>query len=93
MEAIMIILTRPQTGREGSILEELMEFVICPLCKEGRLLPFSSNSGGSFQCWVCSTPSCTYVVSSSFMEVKFYKGTAVAKVVEKDGKKYIEFKF
>jgi hypothetical protein len=92
MEAMMIILARRQTDREGSILEEHMEFVICPLCKEGRLLPFSSNSG-SFYCWVCSTPSCTYVVSSGLMEVKYYKGTAAAKVVEKDGKNYIEFKF
>jgi ssDNA-binding Zn-finger/Zn-ribbon topoisomerase 1 len=90
MEA-MIIMPTPQ-DREGSILEELMEFVICPLCKEGRLLPFSSNNG-PFHCWVCSAPNCTYVVSSGFMEVKYYKGTAAAKVTEKDGKKYIEFKF
>jgi hypothetical protein len=84
--------TNGQTDSDRSILEELMEFVICPVCKEGRLLPFSSSSN-SFHCWVCSTPSCTYVVSSSFMEVKYYKGTAAAKVTEKDGKSYIEFKF
>jgi hypothetical protein len=69
-----------------------MEFVICPLCKEGRLLPFSNHSS-PFACWVCSAPSCTYVVSSSLMEFKYYKGTAAAKVIEKDGKGYTEFKF
>jgi hypothetical protein len=69
-----------------------MELVICPLCKEGRLLPFS-NASSQFTCWVCSAPACTYVVSSSLMEVKYYKGTAAANVVEKDGKAYTEFKF
>ena len=88
----MIIPPPRQTDREGSILEEHMEFVICPLCKEGRLLPFSSHTG-SFLCWVCSTPSCTYVVSNSLMEVKYYKGKAAAQVVQKDGKEYIEFRF
>jgi hypothetical protein len=74
------------------VLEEQMEFVICPSCKEGRLLPFS-GSDGPFNFWVCSAPSCTYVVSSSLIEVMYYKGAAAAKVVEKDGKGYTEFKF
>jgi hypothetical protein len=77
---------------EGSVLEEHMEFVICPLCNEGRLLPLSVASG-AFNHWVCSAPSCTYVVSSSLMEVKYFKGTAATKVIEKDGKGYTEFKF
>jgi hypothetical protein len=86
---MMVIPIRPP---EASILEKPMEFVICPLCKEGRLLPFSSNNC-AFYCWVCNAPSCTYIVSNSLMEVKYYKGTAAAKVIEKDGKGYIEFKF
>jgi hypothetical protein len=90
MEAMMII--PPVQHRDGPIVEEPMEFVICPVCKDGRLLPFSSHSC-SFSCWVCSAPHCTYVVSSSLMEVKYYKGTAATKVIEKDDKGYIEFKF
>ena len=74
------------------VLEEYMELVSCPLCKEGRLLPFSSG-GDLFSCWVCSAPSCNYIVSSSVIEVTYYKGTAATKVVEKDGKGYTEFKF
>ena len=75
-----------------SVLEEPMEFVTCPLCKEGRLLPFSS-AGQPFNCWVCSAPACTYVVGSSFIETKYYKGTAATEVVHKDGKAYTVFKF
>lgn len=69
-----------------------MEFPQCPVCKEGRMLPFSFG-GDPFHLWVCNTPSCTYVVSFSHLPATYYKGMAATTDKEKDGKAYKEFSF
>lgn len=64
-----------------------MEFPPCPVCRDGRLLPFLSDSATS---WICSAPSCSYALSTEDV-VTYYKGTARAAQKEKEGKKFVEY--
>ena len=69
-----------------------MELPPCPTCHEGCLLPLSS-SDTAFDFWVCSSPGCAYVVSSSIVSVTYYKGSAVRTEKVKGDKKWTEFSF
>ncbi|MFH5804534.1 hypothetical protein [Alienimonas sp. DA493] len=60
----------------------------CPACGEGALLPLNS-----LLFWVCTTPSCTYTISGQGTAATYYKGHAVTETREKDGKRWIEFRF
>jgi hypothetical protein len=73
-------------------LEDVMEFPSCPVCSEGRLLPFSDEKK-PFAFWVCSAPSCGYSVGRSRTSETYYKGTAARQEKEKDGKKWTQYDF
>ena len=73
-------------------LEEMMEFPPCPLCSEGRLLPFSDEKK-PFAFWVCSTPTCGYSIGRSMAQETYYKGTAAAQEKERDGKQWTQYDF
>lgn len=60
----------------------------CPSCGEGMLVPLSSLTF-----WACTTPSCTYTISAYGASVTYYKGHAVTERKEKDGKRWVEFRF
>ncbi len=77
---------------ELSFLEDMMEFPPCPVCKEGRLLPFSDEKT-PFAFWVCSTPSCGYSIGRNLTEQTYYKGTAAPQEKEKGGKKWTQYDF
>jgi hypothetical protein len=73
-------------------LEEMMEFPPCPVCKEGRLLPFSDEKK-PFAFWVCSTPTCGYTLGRNMTEETYYKGTAATQEKEKGSKKWTQCDF
>ena len=68
-----------------------MESPSCPLCKEGKLLPFFGESGET-SAWVCSAPKCAYFVSNN-QTLTFQKGVARATPKEEEGTRYVEFDF
>jgi hypothetical protein len=72
--------------------EELMELPLCPLCKEGRLLPLSDDHE-PFSLWICSTPRCAYAISKHPAGDTYYKGVASAQEKERGGKKWTEYGF
>jgi len=73
-------------------LEDVMEMPPCPVCKEGRLLPFSDEKK-PFAFWICSLPSCSYAMSRNLTAETYYKGAAASEVKEKGSKNWIEFRF
>jgi hypothetical protein len=73
-------------------LEDVMEFPPCPVCSEGRLIPFSDEKK-PFAFWVCSTPNCGYSIGRSMTEETYYKGTAAPQEKEKAGKKWTQYDF
>jgi hypothetical protein len=78
---------------EGPLfLEDMMEFPPCPICGEGRLLPFSDDKK-PFAFWVCTKPSCGYAIGRSLTAETYYKGTATSQEKEKAGKKWTEYEF
>ena len=75
-----------------AFVEDIMELPPCPVCKEGRLLPFSDEKK-PFSFWVCSTPTCSYTLGRNLTEETYYKGTAAAQEKEKGTKKWTQFDF
>jgi hypothetical protein len=69
-----------------------MELPHCPVCQNGHLLPMSAGEA-AFQFWVCSSPTCAYVISGSLAPVTYYKVSAVHQQKDKGDKKWTEFKF
>jgi len=63
-------------------LEATMEFPVCPVCNEGRLLPFSEEKK-AFALWICSLPACAYAISRNVTARTYYKGTASSQEKEK----------
>ena len=78
---------------EGSPMKEHdMDLPRCPSCQRGHLLPMSSMNQ-TFCYWVCSSPICTYVVSTFPEGVKYFKGNALPKPKEQGEKTRTEFEF
>ncbi len=75
-----------------AFLEEIMELPPCPVCKDGRLLPFSDEKT-PFAFWICSLPSCAYTLGRNLTATTYYKGSAALHEKEKGDKKWIECEF
>ena len=60
----------------------------CPACGAGYLLPFSAMAF-----WACSTPSCTYMLSTVSTGATLYKGHGSTEMKERGGKRWVEFNF
>jgi hypothetical protein len=69
-----------------------MELPTCPVCGDGRLVPFS-NDDVAYAYWICTMPECAYVIGRSAAAATFYKGTAAPTDKEKGGKRWIEYQF
>lgn len=69
-----------------------MEHPPCPSCDKGRLLPMSTMNT-TFGYWVCSAPTCAYVISALNISVRFHKGHAVTDEKAKGDKEWTEFSF
>lgn len=60
----------------------------CPSCRDGVLVTLHAGTA-----WVCTQPSCTYVISGNSHAITFHKGHAVTERKEKSGKRWVEFSF
>ncbi len=69
-----------------------MEHPPCPACDKGRLLPMSTMNA-PFGYWVCSAPTCTYVISGNSVTVRYHKCHAVTDEKAKGDKEWTEFSF
>ena len=90
MSIHLLLLLREDGGLP--FLEDAMEFPPCPVCAEGRLLPFSDDKR-PFSFWVCSAPACGYAIGRNLTEQTYYKGTAAAQEKEKGDKRWTQYDF
>jgi hypothetical protein len=78
-------------GADAS-LETIMELPACPMCREGRLLPFSEDKQ-PYAFWVCSGHACGYTIGRNTLEQVFFKGVAASETVEKGAKRWVKYAF
>jgi hypothetical protein len=82
----------PSGNNTEGLLEDIMELPLCPVCKEGHLLPLS-DVHEPFSLWICSAPSCAYAISKDPTGDTYYKGTASFGEKDKGAKKWTEYQF
>ncbi|HEX6984438.1 MAG TPA: hypothetical protein VF170_03635 [Planctomycetaceae bacterium] len=79
-------------GGDAPLPETMMELPTCPVCKEGRLLPFSDEKK-PYSFWVCCGHACGYTIGRNMVEETFYKGIAATEAVEKGAKRWVKYTF